>query len=277
MAWTAPASWTVSEIVTAAKMNTHVRDNFDYLKGNAGAVTIADALTTADSISTVSDGSSAGVNITSYRASAFGSRVTFLSARGSLGAPTQSLSGDLIGRFGAGGRTNAGAFGSEVARLDFVTSEAYTATNQGCDIQFVTTPVGSTTGAAQARLTGSGRLGIGSVVAAAPQGTIHGYDSIGGFLHWKYDGVDGTARTVIPDGAGDVLYYATGLFQVRTSGGALSLTGSSLGILSPGTSQDLYNNAGNILSFAVAANGSVTVQRTGGALTYKVNLWLLWM
>jgi hypothetical protein len=42
MAWTAPASWSVSEIVLASKMNTHIRDNLDYLKGNAGAVAISD-------------------------------------------------------------------------------------------------------------------------------------------------------------------------------------------------------------------------------------------
>lgn len=40
MAWTAPASYSVAEIVTAAKLNTHIRDNLDYLKGNAGAVDI---------------------------------------------------------------------------------------------------------------------------------------------------------------------------------------------------------------------------------------------
>lgn len=43
MAWTAPASYSVAEIVTAAKLNTHIRDNFDYLKGNAGAVDIVAA------------------------------------------------------------------------------------------------------------------------------------------------------------------------------------------------------------------------------------------
>src|SRR3954469_7578806 len=34
MAWTAPATWSVSEIVTASKMNLHVRDNFSYLKSS---------------------------------------------------------------------------------------------------------------------------------------------------------------------------------------------------------------------------------------------------
>lgn len=44
MAWTAPATFTVSEIVTASKLNTHVRDNLDYLKGNAGTIVLAAGL-----------------------------------------------------------------------------------------------------------------------------------------------------------------------------------------------------------------------------------------
>ncbi len=34
MAWTAPRTWTTGELVTAAVMNTHVRDNLSYLKDN---------------------------------------------------------------------------------------------------------------------------------------------------------------------------------------------------------------------------------------------------
>src|SRR5262245_46460563 len=40
MGWTAPATWAVSEVVTASKMNTHVRDNLDYLKGTAGQISL---------------------------------------------------------------------------------------------------------------------------------------------------------------------------------------------------------------------------------------------
>jgi hypothetical protein len=47
MAWTAPSTWTVGQLVTAATMNTNIRDNLNYLKGNAGAVTISDELTTS--------------------------------------------------------------------------------------------------------------------------------------------------------------------------------------------------------------------------------------
>lgn len=34
MAWTAPRTWVVSEVVTAALMNTHVRDNLLFLKSD---------------------------------------------------------------------------------------------------------------------------------------------------------------------------------------------------------------------------------------------------
>ena len=33
MAWTTPRTWTTSELVTAAMMNTHVRDNLNFLAG----------------------------------------------------------------------------------------------------------------------------------------------------------------------------------------------------------------------------------------------------
>lgn len=243
MAWTAPATWSVAEIVTASKMNAHIRDNLNYLKGNAGAVTIVDSLL----IQKASGSSSLGLQIpanTTYGQFIFndqaGTQAAYLGFIGSsagLGARDDTVelgtvAKDLTFRAGAGGA-------SEYMRM----------------------------------LTASGNLGIGT---AAPQGKLHGYDTIGGFMHWKYDGVDGTARTVIPDGAGDVLYCLSGLFQFRTSAGVLSVA-SNIGNLAPGVATDLYNSAGNILQLQVAANGSVTVQRTGGALTYKVNLWLMWM
>lgn len=37
MAWTAPRTWVAGEVVTAALLNTHVRDNLSYLKDLAVA------------------------------------------------------------------------------------------------------------------------------------------------------------------------------------------------------------------------------------------------
>jgi len=110
----------------------------------------------------------------------------------------------------------------------------------------------------------------------SPQGLFHGYDTIGGFLYWEYNGVDGTARTVIPNGAGDVLYQLIAQYVVRDSGGGVKFSSTHVG-LTPGNSTNIYDDGVDICTLAVAADGSVTVQRTAGAATFKVALWLLWL
>lgn len=278
MGWTAPATYSVNEIVTASKLNTHIRDNLAYLKGQAGAVAIEDAVTAAgmitavDAFNVTSDGSSAAVNIDSYRASAFGSRVLFRSARGTLGSPTQSLLGDLIGRFGAAGRTNAGAFGSEVGRMDFVTSEAHTASAQGTDIQFATTPVGSTTAVPVARITGSGRLGIGSAVAAAPQGPLHAAGVGGNVLFVSVDAVNNTLQT--PVIAGTVTQSAAfWLYDRNNTGGAfVQISGNMLAL-----NQTFGIANTDTITVAVTSGGAITVQRTSGTNgTHQVNMLVLY-
>ena len=52
MAWTAPATWVVGQIVTAALMNTHVRDDLRYLKGLDGVPTIQGGLIVDNSLGT---------------------------------------------------------------------------------------------------------------------------------------------------------------------------------------------------------------------------------
>ncbi len=116
-----------------------------------------------------------------------------------------------------------------------------------------------------------GNVGINR---SEPQGRLHGYDTISGFLHWEYDGVDGTARTVIPNAAGDVVYVLTVLYAIRVSNGEYAGAEQTV---APGNSITLYSFGGDTCTLAVAADGTVTVQRTAGALTYKVALWLLWI
>ena len=40
MGWTAPRTWATSELVTASMMNTHVRDELKYLKGQDGTISL---------------------------------------------------------------------------------------------------------------------------------------------------------------------------------------------------------------------------------------------
>ena len=48
MAWTAPRTWVTGEIVTAALLNTHVRDDLRFLKGNDGDITFSDSIIITD-------------------------------------------------------------------------------------------------------------------------------------------------------------------------------------------------------------------------------------
>jgi hypothetical protein len=73
MAWTAPRSWIVGELVTAAVLNTHVRDNFTYVKGTCGMVTFEDVLTSCSAGAAVFETRASGAlmpsgNYVSYNA-----------------------------------------------------------------------------------------------------------------------------------------------------------------------------------------------------------------
>ena len=48
MGWTAPSTFTVGQLVTAATLNTTIRDNINYLRGLAGAVNILSPLGLSD-------------------------------------------------------------------------------------------------------------------------------------------------------------------------------------------------------------------------------------
>jgi hypothetical protein len=99
----------------------------------------------------------------------------------------------------------------------------------------------------------------------------------GGYVReWAYDGVDGTARTVIANGTGDVAYVLSGTFVIRDSAG--NVTGGAITATAPGANFTLYDDGGtNTCLLQAVADGSVTVQRTAGARTFKVALRLLWL
>ena len=48
MAWTTPRTWVTAELVTAAIMNTHVRDDLAYLHGDASTIDLANSLSVKD-------------------------------------------------------------------------------------------------------------------------------------------------------------------------------------------------------------------------------------
>ncbi len=92
---------------------------------------------------------------------------------------------------------------------------------------------------------------------------------------WTWNGVDGTARTAIPNGTGDVTAIIRTMYAVvEVTGGGTS--SGEVG-LTPGANSNIYTDGVDTLTLAVAANGAVTVQRTAGADTFKVALWMCWI
>lgn len=81
MSWTTPRTWVAGEVVTAAIMNTHVRDNLSFLKNNQ---VIAGVLTSSGTVST-------GAGFSSSRTSAGVYVVTFTTAFASVPAVVATL------------------------------------------------------------------------------------------------------------------------------------------------------------------------------------------
>lgn len=97
----------------------------------------------------------------------------------------------------------------------------------------------------------------------------------GYFGFWNYSAVSNTAITIIPNATGDVTECITVVYAVSavTAGDAAGGTCT----LEPSDSFALYSDGTDTLTLAVAADGSVTVQRTAGADTFKVSLWMVWL
>jgi hypothetical protein len=236
VAWTAPRTWSVSEVVTAANMNTHVRDNLDYLKGNAGTVAIADSVTLPTVTGTTGDGlrfTSGGTDYANFQGMDLSSNtyIFFSSNRYYTGAAWAQLN------------ARAGA----VLQL---TQD---------DLSFSTFPAASSTPTERWRITDAGDMSIGAGVA--PGGRLHvvgGEISGGGFCINSLAAVTSIETMFI---AGTVpraisLY----IFDRNNTGGATVASQNLMVALSGSTS---YVNSDTI-TVAVTAGGAVTCQRTSG-------------
>ncbi|KKM17324.1 hypothetical protein LCGC14_1676980, partial [marine sediment metagenome] len=115
-----------------------------------------------------------------------------------------------------------------------------------------------------------GLVGIGITV---PQGKVHAYDAISGFLLWEYDGLDATVRTIIPNGTGDVLYRTRFQYIMRNSAG-VSASGDKF-LTTPSSSAIVVG--ADTVTITLNADGSMTAARTAGSNTIKVALTLRWL
>jgi hypothetical protein len=114
------------------------------------------------------------------------------------------------------------------------------------------------------------RVGIG---VTSPQGRMHTYDVISGFIVWEYDGLDATVRTIIPNATGDVLYRLTAMYVLRDSAAAVA---SGTTDVSNSASVNLTVGT-NTVRLRVNADGSTDIARTAGTDTIKVALTLRWL
>jgi hypothetical protein len=107
---------------------------------------------------------------------------------------------------------------------------------------------------------------------------MHLVGSLGRWLMYEYDGLDGTTQVIIPNGTGDVLYGAQLWSIVRTSSGVVQVANNGSTALGLGVTGGLYSDGGtNTVQFRVLANGQIEIQRTAGSLTYKVALMIQWI
>ena len=94
--------------------------------------------------------------------------------------------------------------------------------------------------------------------------------------HWSNDtAITGVAQEIIPAGVEDVTAILTIVYAVERVTAGLSSNGVN-GVV-PGANVNLYSVGGNILTVTVAAGGQATIAVSGGADTFNVSLWLLWV
>jgi hypothetical protein len=94
----------------------------------------------------------------------------------------------------------------------------------------------------------------------------------GGYL--TADDVDNNALTIIPNGTGDVTVGLRCMAFVSESAGGTA--GGEFTCLNGGNVV-LYTDGVDTLTLAVAADGSATLQRTAGAATFDVSMWMVWV
>jgi hypothetical protein len=238
MAWTAPRTWNVGEIVTAVMMNAHVRDNLAYLKGQAGTVTIEDALSV-----TVNTNTANGVTITNSNAGS--SAYTGLNLENDSGADAGAYRCSS---------TNT-AYGG-VNSLNFLTIGAHPfaiGTNNVVRMLFDS----------------AGNIGLGT---SSPRSVLHAAGAGGGFMFISGTGINSAAATTLAIN-GTVTQSAAfwGYDRNNTGGGFVQVSGNMLAL-----SQTFNMVNTDTITISVTAGGAITAQRTAGSNgTHEVNFMVL--
>lgn len=123
----------------------------------------------------------------------------------------------------------------------------------------------------------TGGPGIG-IRNTRPLHVLHGKGRVNTAHNYAFleaSGIAGSNVAIIADGADDVTKRIIFMVVVEASDGTTQSQQSSM--VNAGGSAIFYLNGANQLEGQVNANGSFTLIRTGGSLTYKVSMWAVWI
>lgn len=247
MAWTAPADFNTGEVVTAAKLNTHIRDNLLYLKGSAGAISLDARLTATAGASSEDTIAARSGNSANYVAVSVGRTAGEAEMAISAGAGhffTGTVAGDAVVR------------NNDAAKKLFLGA--------------------GPNGAVETMTITSAAVGIGT---NTPQGRLHiGGVANGGAIFFDSASVAGSAVAVLP--AAGMTAVGIGFAVARSTDNAISGTMNGPFLSVPGAGNNDYNivtdGGTNICVLRVASTGAVSLIRTAGSKTYRVILWMLY-
>jgi hypothetical protein len=117
----------------------------------------------------------------------------------------------------------------------------------------------------------SGDFGIGTT---NPRGKHHTYDGTANWLSKSLTSIDGTAQTIMPNAAGDVLVGV--LFNFIATDGTVVVATSGVFVLLNATYAIVVG--ASTYTVTVASTGAITVARSAGAGTLtKLALFLMWL
>lgn len=221
------------------------------------------------------------------------------SARGTINNPTSTSATDILSRFGANGYvagvgTGTGFLSLGSARIDFRASEDFTPTNRGTQIDFYTTPKGSTTLNNVASISDTGLItdaitfsADGSVQTSAgiPANTVgisNGIAQLGGdgkllssqipsSLQGAVTFAGGwNASTNTPNLANNTSTYSTGTEFVITQGGTQNLGAGSVNYQAGGFviyGGGVWNYAPGVSNFtSISAINHISVNTATGVI-----------
>lgn len=277
MAYSTPMTATVGMVHTAAQWNTYVRDNMEYLKGNAGSVAIGAGMTVG----------AAGL---ATRVEIVGTSATLIMSENDQAVDENRW--DVV--------VNSKSW------LFRAVNDAYTASavaltvvrGTGTAISYISVPPNLVIGAAasiSAKLGVNGGVAVGAgyynqspptngllvqgsvgIGLTAPDGPLHVAGAVGGMAFVAKSAVANSSVTLLSAGTvtrgcsvRGMLYRNTGAAVINISGFTCPLS-STISLYDDGTST-------NVFQMTVTAGGQVTVRRSAGSDTYDCSLILSYL